>query len=39
MGRLNRQYYVLSGTERQEKGPPVDNSPGRMRENAPAFFS
>jgi hypothetical protein len=37
MGRLNRQYYGLSGTECEEKGSPVDNSLGRMRENAPAF--
>ena len=34
---LNRQYYGLSGTEHDEKGSPVDNSPGRRRENAPAF--
>lgn len=37
MGRLNRQYYGLSGTEREENGPPVDNSQGLRRENAPAF--
>lgn len=37
MGRLNRQYYGLSGTECEEKGSPVDNSPGCMRKNAPAF--
>lgn len=37
MGRLNRQYYGLSGTEREEKGSSVDNSPGLRRENAPAF--
>lgn len=37
MGRLNRQYYGLSGTERKENSSPVDNSPGLRRENAPAF--
>ena len=37
MGRLNRQYYGLSGTECDKKGPPVDNAPGRMHKNAPAF--
>ena len=37
MGRLNRQYYGLSGTEREENSSSVDNSPGLRRENAPAF--
>lgn len=37
MGRLNRQYYGLSGIEREENSSPVDNSLGRMSENAPAF--
>lgn len=37
MGCVNRQYYVLSGTECEEKGSPVDNSPGQRYENAPAF--
>jgi len=37
LGRVNRQYYGLSGIEREENGLPVDNSPGRRRENAPAF--
>ena len=37
MGRLNRQYYGLSGIEREENSSLVDNSPGLRRENAPAF--
>ena len=37
LGRLNRQYYGLSSTECEENGSPGDNSPGRRRENAPAF--
>jgi hypothetical protein len=37
LGRLNRQYYGLNSTECEENGSPVDNSPGRRRENAPAF--
>ena len=37
LGRVNRQYYGLSGIEREENGLPVDNSPGLRCENAPAF--
>lgn len=38
MGRLNRQHYGLSSTEREENSSRVDNSPGLRRENAPAFL-
>lgn len=37
LARLNRQYYGLSGTEREENSSSVDNSPGLKRENAPVF--